>query len=76
MPACTPAVQGELFYGVKTVVPAFAFKDPDAKRIVRMYEPAIAAETSGELAHRQPLALGERHDALAAALAGVGLRNI
>ncbi|MES2625084.1 MAG: endonuclease/exonuclease/phosphatase family protein [Pseudomonadota bacterium] len=43
LPACTPAVQGEIFYGVKTIVPAFAFRDPDHKRVVRMYEPAIAA---------------------------------
>ena len=43
LPACTPAVQGELFYGVKTIVPAFAFRDPDARRVVRMYEPAVAA---------------------------------
>src|ERR1700733_8799556 len=27
MPSNTPAVQGELFYGVKTCVPAFSFVD-------------------------------------------------
>src|SRR5688572_19772838 len=43
LPACTPAAQGEIFYGVKTIVPAFAFKDREAGRVVRMYEPAIAA---------------------------------
>src|SRR5690606_14554547 len=43
LPASTPAVQGELFYGVKTVVPAFAFRDPDARKISLMYDPAVAA---------------------------------
>jgi endonuclease/exonuclease/phosphatase family metal-dependent hydrolase len=43
LPASTPAVQGEMFYGVKTAVPAFAFRDAEAQRVVRMYEPAIAA---------------------------------
>jgi endonuclease/exonuclease/phosphatase family metal-dependent hydrolase len=43
LPACTPAVQGEIFYGVKTIVPAFAFKDHEAGRVIRMYEPVVAA---------------------------------
>lgn len=43
LPASTPAFQGELFYGVKGVVPAFSFRDPDSRQIVRMYEPEAAA---------------------------------
>jgi len=43
LPASTPAFQGELFYGVKGVVPAFSFRDPESHQIVRMYEPETAA---------------------------------
>ena len=43
LPATTPAVQAELFYGVKGAVPAFSFRDHESGRIVRMYEPDAAA---------------------------------
>lgn len=43
LPSCTPAVQAEIFYGTKTAVPAFAFRDETQGRIVRMYEPSVAA---------------------------------
>jgi endonuclease/exonuclease/phosphatase family metal-dependent hydrolase len=43
LPSSTPAVQAELFYGVKGAVPAFSFRDHDSGRIVRMFE-ASAAE--------------------------------
>lgn len=43
LPSTTPAVQAELFYGVKSAVPAFAFRDHESRRIVRMYEPEVAA---------------------------------
>ncbi|MHB1188893.1 endonuclease/exonuclease/phosphatase family protein [Thiobacillus sp.] len=43
LPSTTPAVQAELFYGVKAAVPAFAFRDHESRRIVRMYEPDVAA---------------------------------
>src|SRR5688572_12250681 len=49
LPASTPAVQGELFYGVKTVVPAFAFRDPHARKISLMYEPPVAAAYEAEM---------------------------
>src|SRR6185437_16931158 len=39
-------------------------------------EPAIAAEASGDLPHRQPLAFGQRHYPFAAALALVGFGQI
>jgi len=43
LPSTTPAVQAELFYGVRGAVPAFSFRDHESGRIVRMYEPAAAA---------------------------------
>lgn len=44
LPSTTPAVQSELFYGVKGAVPAFSFKDHESGQIVRMYEPEAAAK--------------------------------
>lgn len=38
MPSTTPAVQGELFYGVRGAVPAFSFVDRRSGRVVKMYE--------------------------------------
>lgn len=38
LPSSTPAVQAELFYGVKTAVPAFSFIDSANGKLVRMYE--------------------------------------
>ncbi|MFW6169373.1 MAG: glycosyltransferase [Planctomycetota bacterium] len=49
MPSTTPAVQGELLYGVSGAVPAFAFRDSETKRRVRMYEPAAAAKLQKRL---------------------------
>ena len=43
LPSTTPAVQAELFYGVKGAVPAFSFRDHETRRIVRMFEPDAAA---------------------------------
>jgi hypothetical protein len=43
LPSTTPAVQAELFYGVKGAVPAFSFRDHESRQIVRMYEPDAAA---------------------------------
>jgi hypothetical protein len=43
-PSCTPAVQGELFYGKKTCVPAFSFKDKKTGKIFNMFFPGNAAE--------------------------------
>ncbi|KKO48459.1 hypothetical protein VT06_11250 [Arsukibacterium sp. MJ3] len=44
LPATTPAVQAELFYGVKTAVPAFSFRDKQTGEIVRMLQPDTAAK--------------------------------
>jgi endonuclease/exonuclease/phosphatase family metal-dependent hydrolase len=49
LPATTPAVQAELFYGVKGAVPAFSFRDHESRRIVRMYEPEAAARVEALL---------------------------
>ena len=38
LPSSTPSVQGELFYGVKQAVPAFAFLDHECGKIFRMYD--------------------------------------
>jgi len=43
LPSSTPAVQAELFYGVKGAVPAFSFMDKKSGRIVRMFDPDMAA---------------------------------
>lgn len=49
LPSGTPAVQAELFYGVKTAVPAFSFCEREHRRIVRMYEPGAAEQVEARL---------------------------
>jgi len=49
LPSSTPAVQGEIFYGIKTVVPAFSFMDREKAEIVRMLDPATAQQVEDEL---------------------------
>ncbi|MFO7811592.1 MAG: hypothetical protein R6V21_01385 [Pelovirga sp.] len=49
LPSTTPAVQSELFYGVKGAVPAFSFRDHRSGHIVRMYEPEEAAKLEEHL---------------------------
>lgn len=49
-PATTPAVLGELFYGVPQAVPAFGFRDHRSGEVVQMIEPEIAARIQDELA--------------------------
>lgn len=43
MPSSTPAVQAELFYGLKTTVPAFGYRDAELDRIVSTNDPSVAA---------------------------------
>ncbi len=38
LPSATPAVQGELFYGIPCAVPAFSFFDRETRRVFRMYD--------------------------------------
>jgi hypothetical protein len=59
LPSSTPAVQAELFYGVKTAVPAFSFMDKQSGRIVRMLDPEPAAEVEQQLETKgTPLLVG------------------
>jgi hypothetical protein len=54
-----PAVQGELFYGVKGVVPAFSFQDRQTGEIRRMFDPDSAASVERALAEQgEPLLKG------------------
>lgn len=39
LPSTTPAVQAELYYGVKSAVPAFSFFDRTMKKVGRMWDP-------------------------------------
>src|SRR6185503_8929716 len=38
IPSTTPAVQGELFYGVKQIVPGFFFFDTETQKMFRMFD--------------------------------------
>lgn len=59
LPSSTPAVQGELFYGQRTAVPAFGFRDKRLGRIVRMYEAEPAERIESELEQQDtPLLAG------------------
>ena len=49
LPSSTPAVQGELYYGERTAVPAFGFRDHRTGHLVRMFANDIAAEVENEL---------------------------
>ena len=50
LPTTTPAVQAELYYGVRAAVPAFSFFDRTNQRVVRMYSPDNAKEFEAECA--------------------------
>ena len=65
LPSTTPAVQAELFYGVKTAVPAFSFRDHASRRVARMYEPEAAARVEALLAANGQPALLEGGSAYA-----------
>jgi endonuclease/exonuclease/phosphatase family metal-dependent hydrolase len=49
LPSTTPAVQGELFYGVRCAVPAFSFCRPDADVPVMMFHPDCAKTIEASL---------------------------
>lgn len=49
MPCSTAAVQAELFYGVKSAVPAFSFYDYKTKRVFIMFNPRDALEIENRL---------------------------
>ncbi|WP_105104206.1 endonuclease/exonuclease/phosphatase family protein [Microbulbifer pacificus] len=49
VPATTPAVQAEIFYGVKAAVPAFGFMSTDSQEMLRMYESNAANKVEKRL---------------------------
>lgn len=49
LPSTTPAVQGELFYGVRSAVPAFCFLDRDVGELAMMYYPDCAGKVEARL---------------------------
>ena len=49
LPASTPAVQAELFYGVRGAVPAFSFLNRDAKRVYSMFDSECARSVEEEI---------------------------
>ena len=42
LPSTTPAVQGELYYGIKTGVPAFSFLDRERGEMGMLFDPELA----------------------------------
>lgn len=50
LPSSTPSVQGELFYGVKQIVPAFEFLDQESGKLFRMYNSEAVLEIERRLA--------------------------
>lgn len=56
MPSTTPAVQGELFYGVKCAVPAFQFRDHETGELNSMLDADAASRVEERLAREgEPL---------------------
>jgi endonuclease/exonuclease/phosphatase family metal-dependent hydrolase len=49
LPSTTPAMQAELFYGIKSAVPAFNFMQADSGQLVRMFEPDAAVNVEAKL---------------------------
>ena len=59
MPSGTPAVQGELFYGVKGCVPAFHFLDKESGQPFLMFDPKAAQEIENRISKdHEPLLKG------------------
>ena len=50
LPTTTPAVQAELYYGVRSAVPAFSFFDRALKKVGRMWDPEWAKAREMECA--------------------------
>lgn len=49
LPSTTPAVQGELFYGVRCAVPAFSFLNRPEKRVASMFNPDLVKTIEADL---------------------------
>jgi endonuclease/exonuclease/phosphatase family metal-dependent hydrolase len=54
LPSSTPSVQGELYYGQPTIVPAFGFRDHRTGHLVRMFASDIAQEVESKLSESNP----------------------
>lgn len=52
LPSSTPSVQAELFYGVKTAVPAFEFMDRKSGKRHAMFLPSSANEVARNIKHQ------------------------
>src|SRR5581483_4556324 len=48
LPSTTPAVQAELYYGVRSAVPAFSYFDRALKKLGRMWDPEWAKAREAE----------------------------
>jgi endonuclease/exonuclease/phosphatase family metal-dependent hydrolase len=56
LPSSTPAVQGELHYGVKTAVPAFGYRDRSTDEYMEMYDSDSAEALEKQLREKgEPL---------------------
>ncbi len=64
LPSSTPSVQGELFYGVKQIVPAFAFFDEKFNKVFRMYNREAVIEVERQLVQQQSVKEGEKSQGL------------
>jgi endonuclease/exonuclease/phosphatase family metal-dependent hydrolase len=53
LPASTPAVQAELFYGERGAVPAFSFLNREAKRVYSMFDSECAKEVEAEISAKR-----------------------
>ena len=51
LPASTPAVQAELFYGARDTVPAFSFLNRTARKVFAMFNPECAREVENEISN-------------------------
>src|ERR1041384_4395038 len=54
LPTTTPAVQAELYYGVKSAVPAFSFFNRAMKKLGRMWDPEGAKAGGAGWAQQAP----------------------
>jgi endonuclease/exonuclease/phosphatase family metal-dependent hydrolase len=54
LPSNTPAVQAELFYGVKGCVPAFSFMERSTGKVIRMFDAPFVGEFEPLLKEKGP----------------------
>lgn len=52
LPSTTPSVQGELFYGVKQIVPAFFFMDKKSRKMFKMFDSDSVQEIQKSLSQQ------------------------